>query len=75
MPCGLADTRAVARNVSGPRYVSQYHQGALFGRTSFFSKALATASETVAEISIRALRLVVDDLELESLEDLTLDLG
>jgi hypothetical protein len=51
----LGSWGVVATNESGPRYVSQNHQEPFFGRALFllFSMAWATASETVADISIR----------------------
>jgi hypothetical protein len=46
-----------------------------FGRASFLSKAFGDRLRDRGRDLDPALRLVVDDLELESLEDLTLDLG
>jgi hypothetical protein len=62
----LANPRAVvARNESGPRSLSTTKEPS-FGRGFLLSKALAMASETVAEISIRRSGLVVEDLQARS---------
>jgi hypothetical protein len=49
----LDDPWVVARNESGPRYVRHHHAEALLLKGFAFSKASTTASDTVAEISIR----------------------
>lgn len=56
----------VARGESGPRY----HRRALLLEGFRVFESVATASETVAEISIRIAYFVLGDLKVEGLEDL-----